>query len=213
MLIPRKLGHYQRGLLARARSVQGGVLTKGPKGKRYINLTLRLEPPTPPTGGGPLRVKRLRYWAKRAEVQSKLDRPSERTRGVQCLWERLTGKARFVNHTPHILARRIVDGLEPGDTLAIEDLRGLRSRTAKRGASKKCSRCGYQDNADWNAAINIAQRAGSMSMGCCQPARILRVSFLHHPPSKSPYQPLRGLVGVVYQQFPSLRSWWVTAML
>ena len=281
MLIPMKLGNYQRGMLKRARSVQGGVLTQGPKGKWYINLTLRLETPTPPTGGGrvvgvdlgqkalatlssgvqfsggSLKGKRLHYLAKRAEVRSKLD--TERTRGLKNLWERLSGKERrFVSHTLHTLARRIVDGLEPGDTLAIEDLTGLRSRTTKRGhterhlhhlwpysklrflleykaalrgvrvvavdprdTSKKCSRCGhcdsanrksqacfrcvrcgYQDNADRNAAINIARRAGSTGMGregsgiaagrcapnLCKPARILRVSSLHHPPSESPYQ-------------------------
>jgi putative transposase len=260
-----KLGNYQRGLLARTKSVQGGVLTKGPRGKWYIHLSLRVETPTLPPGGGrvvgvdlgqkamatlstglrfsggSLKGKRLHYLAKRAEVRSKLD--TERTRGLKNLWERLSGKERrFVNHTLHILTRRIVDGLEPGDTLAIEDLTGLRGRTTKRGkkerhihnlwpysklrflleykaalrgvrvvavdprdTSKKCSRCGhcdsanrksqacfrcvrcgYQDNADRNAAINIAQRAGSMGMGRCKPARILRVSSLHHPPSESP---------------------------
>ncbi|MBI5813299.1 MAG: IS200/IS605 family element transposase accessory protein TnpB [Meiothermus silvanus] len=267
MLIPMKLGNYQRGMLKRARSVQGGVLTQGPKGKWYIHLTLRLETPTPPTGGGrvvgvdlgqtamatlstglrfsggSLQGKRLHYLAKRGEVRSKLDRPSERTKGVQRLWERLTGReARFVNHTLHNLARRIVDGLEPGDTLAIEDLTGLRNRTTKRGrearhlhhlwpysklrflleykaalrgvrvvavdprhtsqecprcghtarenrksqACFRCVRCGYQDNADRNAAINIAQRAGSTGMGRCKPARILRVSSLHRLASESP---------------------------
>ena len=281
MLIPMKLGNYQRGMLKRAKSVQGGVLTQGPKGKWYINLTLRLETPTPPTGGGrvvgvdlgqkalatlssgvqvsggSLKGKRLHYLAKRAEVRSKLD--TERTRGLKNLWERLSGKERrFVSHTLHTLARRIVDGLEPGDTLAIEDLTGLRSRTTKRGhterhlhhlwpysklrflleykaalrgvrvvavdprdTSKKCSRCGhcdsanrksqacfrcvrcgYQDNADRNAAINIARRAGSTGMGregsgiaagrcapnLCKPARILRVSSLHRLSSESPYQ-------------------------
>ncbi|ADH64624.1 transposase, IS605 OrfB family [Allomeiothermus silvanus DSM 9946] len=283
MLIPMKLGNYQRGMLKRARSVQGGVLTKGPRGKWYINLILRLEVPTPPTGGGrvvgvdlgqkalatlssgvqfsggSLQGKRLHYRAKRAEVRSKLDRPSERTKGINRLWARLSGRERrFVSHTLHTLARRIVDGLEPGDTLAIEDLTGLRGRTTKRGkkerhlhnlwpyarfrslleykaalkgvrvvavdprhTSQECPRCGhtarenrksqalfrcqccgFQHNADWVAAHNIARRAGSMGMGregsgiaagrcapnLCKPARILRVSSLHHPPSESPYQ-------------------------
>jgi putative transposase len=267
MLIPMKLGNYQRGLLARAKSVQGGVLTKGPKGKWYIHLSLRVETPAPPPGGGrvvgvdlgqkalatlstgvqfsggSLKGKRLHYLKKRAEVRSKLNRPSERTRGVQRLWERLTGReARFVNHTLHTLAKRIVDGLEPGDTLAIEDLTGLRSRTAKRGHTERhlhhlwpysklrflleykaalrgvrvvavdprhtsqecprcghtarrnrksqtlfrCTACGFQHNADWVAATNIAQRAGSMGMGRCKPARILRMSSLHRCTSESP---------------------------
>ena len=267
LVIPMKLGNYQRGLLAQAKSVQGGVLVKGPKGKWYIHLSLRVETPTPPPGGGKvvgvdlgqkalatlstgvqfsggsLKGKRLHYRAKRAEVQSKLDRPSERTRGVKRLWERLREReARFVNHTLHTLARRIVDTLEPGDTLAIEDLTGLRSRTTKKGKKEKhlhnlwpysklrflleykavlkgvrvvvvdprhtsqecprcghiarenrksqalfrCTACGFQHNADWVAATNIARRAGSMGMGRCKPARILRVSSLHHPPSESP---------------------------
>ncbi|MGM8838400.1 RNA-guided endonuclease InsQ/TnpB family protein [Thermus sp. 93170] len=266
LIVPMKLGNYQRGMLARAKSVQGGVLTKGPKGKWYINLILRLEVPTPPTGGGKvvgldmgqkalatlsngvqfsggsIKGKRLHYLRKRAEVQSKLDRPSERTRGVKRLWERLTGReARFVNHTLHTLAKRIVDSLEPGDTLAVEDLTGLRGRTTKRGKKERhlhnlwpyarfrslleykaalkgvrvvavdprhtsqecprcghtarenrrsqalfrCTACGFQHNADWVAAANIALRAGSEGMGRCKPARILRVSSMHRPPSES----------------------------
>jgi len=158
MRIPLKLGDYQRALLERARSVQGGVLIKDTRGKWYIHLALRLEVPAPPdaggkvvgldlgqkvlatlsTGkqfsGGALKGKRLHYLRKRSEVRSRLDRPSERTRGVERLWERLRGRERrFVDHTLHTLARRIVDSLEPGDTLAIEDLTGLRARTTKRG--------------------------------------------------------------------------------
>ncbi|WP_199489354.1 RNA-guided endonuclease TnpB family protein [Meiothermus sp. Pnk-1] len=277
MLIPMKLGNYQRGMLKRAKSVQGGVLTKGPRGKWYIHLSLRVETPTLPPGGGrvvgvdlgqkalatlstgvqfsggSLKGKRLHYRAKRAEVRSKLDRPSERTRGVQRLWERLTGReARFVNHTLHTLTKRIVDSLDPGDTLAVEDLNGLRGRTTRRGkearhlhhlwpyarfrslleykaalrgvrvvavdprhtsqecprcghtarenrksqALFRCTACGFQHNADWVAAHNIAlragpqgivaQRAGSMGMGRCKPARILRVSSLHRLLSESP---------------------------
>ena len=268
LVIPLKLGNYQRGVLARARSVQGGVLTEGPKGKWYIHLSLRVETPEPPTGGGKvvgvdlgqkalatlstgvqfssgsLKGKRLHYLRKRAEVRSRLDR--ERTRGLRRLWERLGGRERrFVNHTLHTVARRIVDSLNPGDTLAIEELTGLRGRTTQRGrenrhlhhlwpygrfralleykaalrgvrvvavdprdTSKTCSRCGhcdranrrsqalfrctacgYQDNADRNAALNIAQRAGSMGMGRCKPAPILRVSSLHCPSLESPRLP------------------------
>ncbi len=159
--IPLKLGNYQRHLLRKAKSVQGGVLTKGPKGKWYIHLTIRVDAPevsegsgrrgkivavdlgqkalaTLSTGtqfsGGFLKAKRLRYLRKRAEVRSKLDRPSERTKGMKRLWVRLSGReARFVHATLHTLTRRIVDMLEPGDVLAFEDLRGLRKRTTRRG--------------------------------------------------------------------------------
>jgi IS605 OrfB family transposase len=201
--------------------------------------------------GGPLKEKRLHYLGKRAEVRSKLD--TQRTKGVKRLWERLRGRERrFVNHTLHTLARRIVDGLEPGDTLAIEDLNGLRDRTTKRGGTERhlhrlwpyarlrslleykaalkgvrvvavaphhtsqecprcghtarenrkdqglfrCQGCGFQHNADWVASYNIAlravpqgivaQRAGSMGMGRCKPARILRVPYVHRLPSESP---------------------------
>jgi len=135
-----------------------------------------------------------------------------------------------------------VDGLEPGDTLAIEDLTGLRGRTTKRGSTERhlhhlwpyarfrslleykaalkgvrvvavdprhtsqgcprcghtarenrrsqalfrCTACGFQHNADWVAATNIAQRAGSMGVGRSKPARILRVSSVHRPPLESP---------------------------
>nr|WP_245575187.1 transposase [Meiothermus rufus] len=265
--ISLKLGNYQRGVLKRARSVQGGVLTKGPKGKWYIHLILRIDAPTPSPGGGKvvgvdlgqkvlatlsdgvqltsgfLKGKRLHYLKKRAEVRSRLDRPSERTRGVKRLWARLRGReARFVNHTLHTLARHIVNGLKPGDTLAVEDLNGIRGRTHKRGRRERhlhhlwpyarlrffleykaalkgvmvvavdphhtsqtcprcghvaranrrsqalfrCQACGFQHNADWVTAHNLAQRAGSMGRGRCKPARILRVSSLHCPPSESP---------------------------
>jgi len=216
--------------------------------------------------GGGVKSRRIHLRDKRAEVRSKLD--TGRTKGLSALWERLSGKERrFVDHTLHTLAKRIVDGLEPGDTLAIEDLTGLRSRTAKRGRAAspigehlaarhlhnlwpygklrflleykaalkgvrvvavdprhtsqecprcghtarenrkgqalfRCTACGFQHNADWVAATNIARRAGSTGMGregsgiaagrcapnLCKPARILRVSSLHHPPSESPYQ-------------------------
>ncbi|WP_018111115.1 RNA-guided endonuclease InsQ/TnpB family protein [Thermus igniterrae] len=269
MRVPMKLGEYQRQVLGKAVSVQGGVLVRGSKGRWHIYLTLRVEVPEPPQGGGkvvgvdlgqralatlstgvqfsggPLKGKRLHYLRKRAEIRSKLDRPSLRTRGVKRLWARLGGReARFVNHTLHTLARRIVDSLEPGDTLAIEDLTGLRGRTRRRGpeerylhelwpyarfrsfleykarlrgirvvavdpkhTSQECPRCGhtarenrktqslfrcvacgFQHNADWVAATNIARRAGSTGMGRCKPAPILRVSSPHRPPSESPSQ-------------------------
>lgn len=265
LIIPMKLGNYQREMLEKARSVQGGILLKGAKGKWYINLTLRLESPEIPvttgkvvgvdfgqkilatlsTGvqfsGGFIKAKRLHYREKRAEIRSKLD--TERTKGLKNLWERLSGKEqRFVNHTLHTLSRRIIESLKPGDTLAIENLKGLRFNTTKRGKKERhlhnlwpysklrflleykaalrgirvvavdpthtsqecprcghtarenrksqalfrCQRCGFQHNADWVASINIAQRAGSMGMGCRKPAQILKVSSLHRLPSESP---------------------------
>jgi len=103
LVIPMRLGNYQRGLLARAKSVQGGVLTKGPRGQWYINLILRVETPTPPSGGqvvgldmrqrymatlssgiqvsgSGVKSRRLHYRNKRAEVRSRLD--TQRTKGL-----------------------------------------------------------------------------------------------------------------------------------
>ncbi len=159
LVVPMKLGNYQREMLEKARGAQGGVLVKA-KGTWYINLTLRLESPevhaangtvvgvdlgqkvlaTLSNGvqfsGGLLKGKRLHYREKRSEIRSKLD--TERTKGLKNLWERLSGKERsFVNHTLHTLSRRIVDSLNPGDTLAIEDLKSIRANTTKRGKKEK----------------------------------------------------------------------------
>jgi len=161
MRIPLKIGNYQRHLLRQAESVQGAVLTKGPKGKWYVHIQIRVRTPEPPPGGrvvgldlgqkalatlstgerfsgGPLKGKRLHYLRKRAEVRSRLDRPSERTKGVKLLWERLRGReARFVSNALHALTKRIVEALEPGDILVLEDLTGLRERTTKRGRKER----------------------------------------------------------------------------
>ncbi|BCZ87949.1 RNA-guided endonuclease InsQ/TnpB family protein [Thermus thermophilus] len=161
MRIPLKIGNYQRHLLRQAESVQGAVLTKGPKGKWYVHIQIRVRTPEPPPGGrvvgldlgqkalatlstgerfsgGPLKGKRLHYLRKRAEVRSRLDRPSERTKSVKRLWERLRGReARFVNNALHVLTKRIVEALEPGDVLVLEDLTGLRERTTKRGRKER----------------------------------------------------------------------------
>lgn len=101
LVIPMKLGNYQRGMLARAKSVQGGVLTKGPRGRWYIHLSLRVGTPEPPGGGGRvvgadlgqnilatlsgrlLKGVRIRYRNKRAEIQNSLD--TQRTRGIKRL--------------------------------------------------------------------------------------------------------------------------------
>jgi len=154
--IPMHIGNYQRHLIRTAVSCQGGQLVKDKTGKWYINLILKFEDSgTPdPTGkvlgidfgqkvlaslstgerftGGELKAVRLRHLRTRAELRSKLDRKG--TRGLKRLWQRFSGKeARFVQHSLHVMTRRIVDGLQPGDTIAIEDLTGIRDRTTKRG--------------------------------------------------------------------------------
>lgn len=154
--IPMHIGNYQRHLIRTAVSCQGGHLVKDKSGKWYINLVLKFaDSGTPdPTGrvlgidfgqkvlaslstgerftGGELKAVRLRHLRTRAELRSKLDRKG--TRGLKRAWQRFSGKeARFVQHALHVMTRRIVDSLNPGDTIAIEDLTGIRNRTTKRG--------------------------------------------------------------------------------
>lgn len=154
--IPLHIGNYQRHLIRKATSCQGGQLVKDKSGRWYINLILKFADSgaTDPTGkvlgidfgqkvlaslstgekftGGELKAIRLRHLRKRAELRSKLDRKG--TRGLKALWQRFSGReARFVQHSLHVMTRRIVDSLQPGDTIAIEDLLGIRSRTTKRG--------------------------------------------------------------------------------
>ncbi len=157
--LPLAIGNYQRHLLSNAQSVQGGQLVKGKHGKWYIHITIRTNVPKNPGGGetvgidlgqatiaalsdgrrytgGQIKSKRLHYRAKRGEVRSKLD--TERTRALKLLWDRLSGRERrFVRHTLHTVTRRIVNSLEPGDTIAIEDLTHLRSSTKRRSKTAR----------------------------------------------------------------------------
>ena len=264
--LPIKIGPYHEEILSKSESVQGGILKKDKKGRWYLYLHIRIKLPEikEETGriigldlgqnnivtlsnviqikGGEIKTKRIHYLKKRAEVQSKLDKPSKRTKGVKKLWARLSGRERrFVEHTLHTISRRIIDSLQPGDILAIEDLKGIRGRTTKRGRQERhlhnlwpyhrlrfmleykaalkgikviavdpkhtsqecprcghvdrrnrktqslfrCVECGFQHNADWVAAYNIAQRAGSKGKGCFKPARMLRVSSIHRITSAS----------------------------
>jgi IS605 OrfB family transposase len=157
--IPVKLGIYQKERLSKAKKVKGGFLCRSKNGKWVVHLKIEIEDTKIPnstgkvvgidfgqknlvtlsTGiqfsGGELKCKRLHYRQKRSEVQSKL---KKRTKGIKRLWERLSGKEkRFVDHTLHTLTRKIVDALEPGDTIAIENLVGLKGRTCKRGRQER----------------------------------------------------------------------------
>lgn len=59
-------------------------------------------------------------------------------------------------------------------------------KNRKTQALFRCVGCGYTTNADANAAVNIAQRAGSMGTGDCNYAPDVDVSRISHDaPSKS----------------------------
>ncbi len=159
--VPMRLSPYHRYWLARARSVQGGRLLRDRRGRWYVHLTVRIETPeAAPTGrvvgvdlgqrllaalstgarfpGGALKTKRLHYRAKRAEIRSKLVRPFRTHQKRQVPLAQLSGRERrFVRQVLHEASRRIVDSLAPGDVLAIEDLRGLRGRTKRKGKAAR----------------------------------------------------------------------------
>jgi len=159
--IPMRLSPYHRYWLARARSVQGGRLLRDRRGRWYVHLTVRVAVPEAlPTGrvvgvdlgqrllaalstgarlsGGALKTKRLHYRAKRAEIRSKLVRPFRTHQKRQVPLAQLSGRERrFVRQVLHEASRRIVDSLAPGDVLAIEDLRGLRGRTKRKGKAAR----------------------------------------------------------------------------
>lgn len=153
--IPMSIGNYQRHLLSNALSIQGGQLIKSRRGGWYINLSIRVDAPTPPDsgtvvgvdlgqktlavtshglsfGGGHLKQTRRHHVKKRAEIRSKLD--TERSPGVKRLWARLSGREkRNVRHAIHVVSKQLVDSVNPGDTLAFEDLTGIRKNTTRRG--------------------------------------------------------------------------------
>jgi putative transposase len=174
-----------------------------------------------------------RYFRLRRSLQRKGTRSAKRH------LKKLAGKVnRFRRDCDHVLSRRIVDSVQPGTVIVVEDLRDVRSRAKRRGkaarrrlhswsfarlrafltykaaakgckvvavnpryTSQTCSRCGhvhrsnrrsqshfvcrvcgFELNADLNAARNIARKyladsgipatGGPLSTGLsCQPAQ------------------------------------------
>ncbi|MEX2542566.1 MAG: transposase [Trueperaceae bacterium] len=157
--VPLSIGNYQRHLLSNAKSIQGGQLVKSRRGDWYLHFSIRTDVPTVADGGrvigvdlgqkvlattshgrkhggGQLKQTRRQYLQKRAEVRSKLD--TERSAGVKRLWVRLSGKERRnVRHAMHLVSRQLVNSVEPGDTLAFEDLTGLRANTRRKGKAAR----------------------------------------------------------------------------
>jgi IS605 OrfB family transposase len=70
---------------------------------------------------------RRRYQAKRAALQSNA------SKGAKALLRRLSGReCRWMTWLNHNISRRIVDSLQPGDTIVLEDLTHIRERTRVR---------------------------------------------------------------------------------
>lgn len=151
LVVPMRLGNYQRGMLARAKSVQGGVLIRTKDGKWYVNLSLRFDDPAPidPNGmlgvdmgianiatdsdgekfsGKHLNSVRHRHRRLRKKLQKK------GTKGAKRRLKKLSGKERrFASITNHTIAKSIVTKAQrTGRGIAVEELTGIRSRVKAR---------------------------------------------------------------------------------
>ena len=151
LVVPMKLGNYQRGMLARAKSVQGGVLIRTKDGKWYINLSLRFDDPIPVDPKGMLGVdmgianiatdsdgekfsgrhlNSVRHRQRR--LRKKLQKKG--TKGAKRRLKKLSGKERrFASITNHTIAKSIVTKAQrTGRGIAVEELTGIRSRVKAR---------------------------------------------------------------------------------
>lgn len=143
-----KIGNYQRGLL-KGQKPTSATLVKTKKGF-YLNIVLST-PVDPPRGGGrvvgvDLGINNLattsngmrfsgkeamgvrrRYSRLRSSLQAKGTASARRT------LQQLSGKEqRWMKNENHRISRRIVNSLEPGDVIALEDLTHIRKRTKVR---------------------------------------------------------------------------------
>lgn len=242
LVLPVQIGNYQRHLLAGQNPTSATLVYSRQKNEFYINIVLSTPVPDPkgerPVGidrglkniavvsnglvfpGGAIMARRRHFRKLREALQRK------GTKGAKRLLKRLSGKERrWMSNVNHVVAKRIVESLKPGDILVLEDLKYIRERirvskkqradihswafgelqrfieykALERGvpviyvdprntsrtcprcghceksnrssqAHFRCKSCGFQHHADLVASINIAQRAGSLAMGCCHTA-------------------------------------------
>lgn len=144
---PLRIGKYQRSLL-QGQSPTSAVLTYD-KHRRafYVCIVLSTPMSTPRSEGKVVGVDlginnlattsnglrfsgsqavavRRRYAEKRQALQSNA------SRGARALLRRLSGRERrWMTHENHVISRRIVDSLESGDTIIMEDLTHIRERS------------------------------------------------------------------------------------
>jgi len=242
LVLPVQNGNYQRHLLAGQNPTSATLVYSRQKSEFYINITLST-PVHDPKGERTVGVDRglkniavvsnglvfpgVAIMAHRRHFR-KLRQALQRkgTKGAKRLLKRLSGKERrWMSNVNHVVSKRIVESLKPGDILVLEDLKYIRERirvskkqradmhswtfgelqrfieykALERGipvvyvdprntsrtcprcghceksnrssqAHFRCKSCGFQHHADLVASINIAQRAGSLAMGCCHTA-------------------------------------------
>lgn len=206
---------YRKGKFWLHLVVSAHVLPVKPTGN-VIGVDLgisRLAVTSQPRFFGGKRVKETnnRYFRLRRDLQTKGTRSAKRH------LKKLSGRvARFQSNTNHVVAKQLVASVQPGDTIAMENLTDIRERTKQRrdkrqqrreranwsfaqlqsfvvykaawkgiavefvdprytsqGCSKcgfisranrasqsefSCKECGYQNNADYNAALNIRNK-------------------------------------------------------
>lgn len=161
------IGNYQIGLL-KGKEPTSATLVKGKKGDYYIHITLD-EPTNPITetnkvlgvdlgrtdiattsegkswSGKQITDKRNHYAKLRAVLQRKATKGTRSTRRrCRQLLARLSGQEkRFQKHINHEISRRLVNNAVTNQqSIAIEDLTGIRERTNKKPRSQKDKRLG-----------------------------------------------------------------------
>lgn len=143
------IGNYQRSLLTGQRPTSATLSYDSRRKRYYLNVVLSQPMPAPnPTGrkgrivGVDLGIANLattstglrfsgkqamhvrrRYAALRAALQGK------GTTSTRRVLTRLSGReSRWMRNLNHLISRRIVDGLSPGDTIVLENLMHIRER-------------------------------------------------------------------------------------
>lgn len=146
-LIPLRIGNYQRHLLRGSAPKAATLLWNGKRKSFYLHIVLEWDLPAPTKSGRMVGVDRgitnlattshgLRFSGKslidkrsfyqrlRQSLQTKGTPSSRRT------LRRLSGKEqRWMKSLNHVISRRLVDSLQPGDTIVMEDLTHIRERT------------------------------------------------------------------------------------
>lgn len=145
LVLPLQIGNYQRQLLDGQNPTSATVTYSKRKKEFYINIVLSTTVPDPkgtnPVGvdrglrnlavtstglvfpGGAVLHRRRHFRRLRESLQRK------GTKGAKRLLRRLSGKERrWMMDVNHIISKRIVESLQPGDVLVLEELKHIRQR-------------------------------------------------------------------------------------